>query len=186
MSKGKSTLVALLRGINVAGKKKIPMAELRALAEDEGFASARTYIQSGNLVFRTSLSPAAAQKSLEKAIANHFGFEVEIVVLAGTQWLAYARTSAFPDAEKSRPKTLLLAISKTGPKDGAVDLILGYAVNERAKLLGDAIWIDFVDGSGRSKVTPAVLQKALGKSATTRNWRTVGAIADLVREVDAS
>ncbi|MCP4444289.1 MAG: DUF1697 domain-containing protein [Myxococcales bacterium] len=186
MGKTLKTQVALLRGINVAGKKKVPMAELREQAAKLGFESVQTYIQSGNLVYRSTLSVAAAQEALEKAIAEHFGFDVEAVVRTGARWLEYARESAFPDAEEARPNTLLLAIAKTSPKADALKTILAYAKNERAQLLGDALWIDYVDGSGRSKIRPAIIQRAMGSSATTRNWRTVQKIAELVRETSNS
>lgn len=184
MSQAKTTQVALLRGINVAGKKKVPMAQLRALAGELGFEGARTYIQSGNLVYRSPHALEGSQKILEKAIAERFGFDVEVTVRDAARWLGYAKGSPFPDAEALRPKTLLMAISKSGPMRDALDIVMSYATNERASTKGDALWIDFVDGSGRSKVTPASLQKALGPSATTRNWHTVLAIADLVRELE--
>ncbi len=185
MSSKQETQVGLLRGINVAGQKKVPMAELRELATSLGFANVKTYIQSGNIVFRSELSEEEAAQRLEGAISKHFGFEVEAVVCSAAEWLGYAAMSPFPEAEEARPKTLLLGVSKSGPASDAVAIVMDYAVNERAALLKGGLWIDFVDGSGRSKIRPAVLQKALGSSATTRNWRTVQKLADMVRELDA-
>jgi uncharacterized protein (DUF1697 family) len=186
MSSKQKIQVGLLRGINVAGQKKVPMAELRELATSIGLGDVKTYIQSGNLVFHSGLSESKTAAALESAIAEHFGFEVEVVVCSGVKWLGYAAKSPFPDAEEERPKTLLLGVSKSGPSKDAVETVMGYAVNERAAVLAGALWIDFVDGSGKSKIRPAVLQRALGPSATTRNWRTVQTLGDMVRELKAA
>lgn len=176
--------VGLLRGINVAGQKKVPMSELRELVSGIGFRDVKTYIQSGNLIFRSAHSEKKASAALESAIAEHFGFNVEVVVVPAKKWLNYAKASPFPDAEEERPKTLLLGVSKSGPNKDALETIMGYAVSERAKVSGKALWIDFVNGSGRSKIRPAVLQRALGSSATTRNWRTVQKLAEMIRNLN--
>lgn len=186
MSSKEKIHVGLLRGINVAGQKNVPMAELRELAASIGFRDVKTYIQSGNLVFRSALTESTASAALEDAISQHFGFEVETVVCSGAKWLGYAEKSPFPEAEDARPKTLLLGVSKSGPSKDAVETIMRYAVNERAAVLGGALWIDFVDGSGRSKIRPAILQRALGSSATTRNWRTVQKLAAMIRDLKAA
>lgn len=171
-------MVALLRGINVGGNKKVPMQELRQLAKDCGFTEPTTYIQSGNLVFATPRTPAQAETALEKAIAAHFGFTVEVIVRTSAQWNSYAAGSPFPKAQKERPNMLLLGLSKKPPQDGAVERILERATfGEDAQLLGDgALWIDFKKGAGTSKITPAVMDKAAGSTVTTRNWNTVQAL----------
>mgnify|MGYP002372376888 CR=1 FL=1 len=84
-------MVALLRGINVGGNRKVPMADLRALGESLGLKSVATYIQSGNLVCVSSLTPEEVEAGLERAIEKHFGFEVPVIVRTGDQWAAYAR-----------------------------------------------------------------------------------------------
>ena len=80
--------VALLRGINVGGNKKVPMAELRALGEKLGWRQVATYIQSGNVVFAGGGGAAAAERALEQAIEKRFGFPVPVVVRTAAQWRA--------------------------------------------------------------------------------------------------
>ncbi|MBX7113176.1 MAG: DUF1697 domain-containing protein [Myxococcaceae bacterium] len=178
MKKATTKMVALLRGINVGGNKKVPMQTLRQLAEACGFTAPATYIQSGNLVFASHRTPAQAEAALEKAIAAHFGFTVEVIVRTQAQWSSYAAGSPFPQAQKERPHMLLLGLSKKTPRDGAVERILDRATfGEDAQLLGDgALWIDFKKGAGASKITPAVMDKAAGSTVTTRNWNTVQAL----------
>src|SRR6185436_8585513 len=119
--------VALLRGINVGGNKRVPMADLRNLATKLGWGKVATYIQSGNLVFVSSGSSAALEAALETALARHFGFSVEVIVRGATAWSAYARGTPFPDAQAARPHRLLLGLSKRPPKPGAVDQLRVYA-----------------------------------------------------------
>lgn len=174
--------VALLRGINVGGRRKVPMAELRALAEGLGWRAVATYIQSGNVVFRAAGTEGALEAALEQALAGHFGFDVPVVARSGEQWLTWARKSAFPDAEGERPKLLHLGLSKAPPAQDAVRGLAPYcAAGERVAVRGGALWVDCVGGVASSKLTPAVLDRVVGSSVTMRNWHSVQALAGLVR-----
>lgn len=172
--------VALLRGINVGGNKKVPMAELRELAGKLGWQQVATYIASGNVLFAGKQTAAAAERALEQAIARHFGFEVPVVVRTAAQWRAFAAGSPFRDAEKARPNALHLGSSKATPGRGAAAALQQYAKSgERIVIDGGAIWIDFAGGVAGSKLTPAVLDRLVGSPVTMRNWKTVQAIAGL-------
>lgn len=178
----KPVMLALLRGINVGGNKKVPMEVLRALAEQAGYESARTYINSGNLMFRTSEPREKVEATLEKAIAKKFGFTVDVVVRSLDEWEQYAKKSGFPDAEKARPNLLHLAVAKAPIAKGAAEVLERVAKDgERVKALRDALWLDYADGVGRSKLSPAVLDKHAGSSVTARNWNTVLKLAELMR-----
>src|SRR6185503_7965183 len=164
-ARGATTLIALLRGINVGGNKKVPMAVLRDLATGLGFRQVESYIQSGNLVLAASQAAEAAEAALEQAIERHFGFAVDVIVRTGAQWLRYAAGSPFADAEAERPNWLLLGLSKRPPNLGAADTLRAYAkAGERIEVLDDAIWIDFAAGVASSKLTPAVLDRAVGST----------------------
>jgi uncharacterized protein (DUF1697 family) len=175
------THVALLRGINVGGNKKVPMAELRALASKLGWQQVATYIQSGNVVFAGDGGAAAAERALEQAIEKHFGFPVPVVVRTAEQWRAFASRSPFRDAERERANALHLGLSKQQPLRGAAAALREYAkTGERIAIEAGAIWIDFAGGVARSKVTPAVLDRLVGSSVTLRNWKTVQALAAML------
>lgn len=168
-------MVALLRGINVGGNRKIPMASLCLAVEKAGFQDAQTYIQSGNLVFSAGrMSELEAASNLEAVIAESFGFAVDVIVRSAGQWRDYARRPPFPDAAKDRPNLLMLGLAKLPLASEAVAQLKAKAVDgERIKRVGDALWIDFVAGSGRSKISPALLCRATGSPVTLRNWNTV-------------
>lgn len=175
--------VALLRGINVGGHKKVPMADLRALAEELGWRDATTYVASGNLVGRSSDPPPRAQQRLARALAERFGFPVDVIVRPAADWLRWAEGSPFADAQKARPNLLHLCLAQEPIEPTAVDALRPRSsAHERLELADGGLWIDFGDGVARSKLTPSALDKATGGPVTARNWRTVTAVAELLRE----
>ncbi len=169
-----TSYIALLRGINVGGHKKVPMAELKRFAEDLGFQNPQTYIQSGNLVFKHKADQGKIEITLEKAIAQHFGFAVDIIVRSATEWDKICAKFPFATAAKTRAHLVMLGLAKNKIAAGAEAKILPYAKNgEKIKIIGNALWIDFAQSVGKSKITPQNLDRALGSPVTMRNWRTV-------------
>ena len=171
--------IVLLRGINVGGNRKVPMAELRAAANEAGIGDIETYIQSGNIVFAAK-SNAAAEAAIEAIVERRFGFKVEAIARTATQWVAYAKGSPFPDADE-RGNVVHLGLSKRAPQPGVADALMARAAHgEQAVVQGDAIWIDFRDGVRDTKLSPAFVDKAVGSTVTMRNWRTVRKLAEMV------
>lgn len=172
--------IALLRGINVSGQKKVPMLELRALCEELGFADVKTYIQSGNLLFRAPSQAEEVEAKLEEAIAAHFGFSVDVLVRTAQTWPAYLKANPFMEASEKEPHRVLMTLAKRPPKPDAVTLLRERAQNrERIEATGEAIWFHYPDGSGTTKLTPALLDRLIGSPATGRNVRTVQKLAEL-------
>lgn len=157
------------------------MADLRRLATELGWDDPATYIQSGNLVFRATETAEDLAAALEKALADRFGFEVPVVVRDATDWLRDAASSPFPDAEHERPNLLHLALARqTPPKGLASDLQRYCTAGERIAVRRGVLWLDYPNGVARSKVTPAVLDRAVGAPVTARNWKTVRALAAML------
>lgn len=178
------TRLALLRGINVGGNKKIPMAELRALVDGLGWQHVTTYIASGNVVYASAATTVEDEAALEAATASHFGFGVDVIVRPAERWYELAAGGPFADAERDRAKFLHLGMSKAPPLDDAADRLAKYVAEEESvALIEDGIWLDFANGAGRTRLTPAVLDRCLGSTVTARNWRTVQKLAELLREV---
>jgi uncharacterized protein (DUF1697 family) len=107
-------LVALLRAVNVGGRK-LPMAELRSLCGELGWEKVETYIQSGNVVFSASGQPEALEAMLETAIKDRFRLDVPVIVRTARQWASYAKANPFPEAAQTEPKALQLLVSKRPP-----------------------------------------------------------------------
>lgn len=166
-------LIALLRAVNVGGRK-LPMAELRALCAGLGWKDARTYIQSGNLVFSAPGKAEAQEKKLEEAIKDRFGLDVPVIVRTAAQWAGYVAANPFAKVARDEPNRLQLLVSKRPPDgEAAAKLMERARAGEVVKAAGGAIWFHFPEGVGTSKLTPALIDKAAGSPSTSRNWRTV-------------
>jgi uncharacterized protein (DUF1697 family) len=173
--------VALVRGINVGATRKLPMAELRSACVEQGFGGVATYIQSGNIVLESDAPADAVADRLKRLIAERFKLDVPVIVRTAAQWRRYAAGSAFPDAEAERAKLLHLCLS-VGPlkEDVARVLTARASAKERIAVKGDALWVDFGESVGNSKLTPALLDKAAGSPVTARNWNTVLKLAEMI------
>jgi len=174
------THISLLRGINVGGNKTIRMAELKALYESLGFNGVTTYVQSGNLVFSAnSVDTSALVARIEAAIAQHFGFGVTVLLRTADDLGRILDHNPFPGAEPARRHVLFLAA--TPDPVAAAALHPPVADGEEWRLAGQEIYLHYPNGSGRSKMTGAFFERALGMAATARNWNTVSALYDLAR-----
>jgi uncharacterized protein (DUF1697 family) len=165
--------VALLRGINVGGGRKVPMAELRAVAEGLGLTRVRTLIASGNLIFEGKIT----EPELEAAVESHFGFPVDIMIRTAARWSETIAANPFPEEAEAAPKFLLLYIGKQATADQAVAYLATRAAPEEMVAGGgDAVWIFFANGGGRSKLASGPKPGVW----TGRNWRTVLAIEEML------
>jgi uncharacterized protein (DUF1697 family) len=173
------TFVALLRGINVGGRGRLPMAGLRAILEEIGAEDVRTYLQSGNAVFRGRAgAPADLAAEIGAAIRARHGFAPHVLVLGLPELDAAIRGNPFAQAERE-PQSLhvfFLDAAPARPDLGALERLRSGA--ERYSLAGHLLYLHAPDGFGRSKLA-ARAEQALGTPATARNWRTVCAIREL-------
>ncbi|MGW0464630.1 DUF1697 domain-containing protein [Streptomyces sp. NPDC003027] len=181
-----TTYAALLRGINVSGHRKVPMAQLRSLLEELGHRDVRTYLQSGNAVFTTDaddLSEEQLTEAVEDAIEKRFGFRVDCLVRGAEYLAAVADACPFPAAELEGRQLHVTYYSRpVGPERFA-------AIDQAAFLpeefrLGDRVlYLYAPDGLGRSKLAEAVSRPSLlkGVVATTRNWNTVAKLVEMTR-----
>jgi uncharacterized protein (DUF1697 family) len=171
-------MVALLRAVNVGGRK-LPMADLRKQVAALGWKSVATYIQSGNVVFDAACCAAEAEAALEALIREHHGYEAPAIVRTRAQWAKYPPANPFPEVAREAPNRLMLLLAKQAPKADAAAVIQARATaDERVRQVGDALWIHFPQGAGTSKLTPAVIDNAIGSIATSRNYRTVCTLLD--------
>jgi uncharacterized protein (DUF1697 family) len=180
------TFIALLRGINMVGNNSIRMAELCSLCTSIGWCDVQHYIQSGNLVFSSNATAAALEKQLEQCIQKQFGHSISVIVRPASAWPAYVKSNPFPGASKKEPHRVMLGLSKSRPRPDAAKQLLARATNgERVKLVGDALWIHFKEGAGKSKLTPALFSRFVASPVTLRNWRTVLKLEKMVKSASS-
>ncbi|WP_217142128.1 DUF1697 domain-containing protein [Streptomyces sp. AC627_RSS907] len=173
---------ALLRGINVGGAKKVPMADLRALLEGLGHDAVATYLQSGQAVFTTDHGDEdALAAELTRAVEKRFGFAVDVIVRDHAYLRAVAEACPFPAADLEARQLHVTYFS------APVDAERFSAIDRPAFLpedfrLGDrALYLYAPHGLGRSKLAQALAGRRVtkGLTATTRNWNTVAKLVEL-------
>lgn len=163
--------MVLLRGVNVGGNNKVPMAQLKAACETAGFGNVRTYLNSGNVVLDGAGTAASVEAKVEALLAKHFQVEVPVIVRTAAQWPKYVAANPFP---KAQAKFLHLGLSKSKPDPACAEVLQARAsAAEKVRLVGDGLWVDYHESVGRSKLTPAAIDKAVGSPTTLRNWTTV-------------
>ncbi|MEI5521034.1 DUF1697 domain-containing protein [Streptomyces brasiliscabiei] len=182
-----TTYAALLRGINVGGNKKVPMADLRTLLTGLGHTGVATYLQSGNAVFTVEHdeTSSAAETSLATgittAIEHRFGFTVDVLVRDHAYLAAVRDDCPFPAAELEGRQLHVTYLSET-PDAARFDGIDRPAFLPEEFRIGDrAVYLYAPEGLGRSKLAEALAKPRLFKGliATSRNWNTVRKLAEL-------
>lgn len=173
--------VALLRGVNVGGKNKLPMKDLAALFERLGCADVRTYIQSGNVVFTASAPLARRLPALAaEAILERFGLTVPVVIRSADELRALVDRSPFlrAGADPAHLHVMFLA-DAPGPRLVAA-LDPDRSPPDEFRVLGRDVHLRCPGGVARSKLTTAWFDRALETTSTARNWNTVLKLIELV------
>ena len=176
------TYIALFRGINVGGRNTLPMKELVVRLEGMGCEDVRTYIQSGNAVFRHAEKGSSRLAArISTAICESHGFKPDVLLLTTDQLENAVASNPFPDAE-SEPSKLHVLFLAAVPDNPDTDKIEGLrAESERLAVQSDVVYLHAPDGIGRSKLAAGV-ERALGVVATGRNWRSVNKILEMARQ----
>ncbi|WP_105381841.1 DUF1697 domain-containing protein [Neorhizobium alkalisoli] len=166
--------VALLRAVNVTGMA-LPMTELKAICEDLGFEDVRTYIQSGNVLFRSDEKEAVVADKLDEALGRKFGRKPGVMVRTTEELEEIAANAPFPDA---KPNFLLIHFLQEKAPAKALDGMVAPD-SEEAVIAGREIYVHYPNGSGRSKLKLTAL-----KTGTSRNLNTVRKLAEMARAME--
>ena len=173
--------LALLRGINVAGKTRVGMSQLRDLFQELGHTDISTYLQSGNVVFNTiDRSPDQIVANLEKEIALTFGFPVTVLLRSPKDLTRVLNSNPYVQIEPEPTKlhVTFLEEKPTGAKLSRLEI----PVTETARfnVSGREIFLHCPDGYGNTKLNNNFFERRLGMQATTRNWKTVTALHEML------
>jgi uncharacterized protein (DUF1697 family) len=169
--------VALLRGINVGGKAKIPMAALRETCASAGCEDVVTYIQSGNVVLTSTLTADKLRTALEDAVAADFGFNPAVMVRTAKEMAAVVDRNPYRDADE---KTIHVGFLHAAPDAKTKKCLAGIDCGaEELTLSGRDIYLHLPNGMGRAAL-PVQLERCLRPApVTVRNWRTVTKLVEL-------
>jgi uncharacterized protein (DUF1697 family) len=177
-----TTYAALLRGINVGGSRKVPMADLRALMEGLGYDDVRTYLQSGQATFATGHGDEESLAAeLTAAIEKRFGFPVDVIVRDHAYLRAIADACPFPAAELEAKQLHVTYFSAPVDEERFAEIDRAAYLPEEFRLGDRALYLYAPDGLGRSKLAEHLSKPRLNKGviATSRNWNTVRKLVEM-------
>jgi uncharacterized protein (DUF1697 family) len=190
------THVALLRAVNVGGRNRVPMADLRAIVTSLGHGDVATHVQSGNVVLRSAedADPEVLATQLEQALADGIEVRTDVVVLTRDELAGVVAANPFP--EEGDPKKLHVLFQR-GSIEGAEDALADAVARARAKgsrddvrVVDGVLYLHTPDGLGRSELAGQLARRAvaalLGGPGTMRNWATVTRLLAMLDEAPAT
>jgi uncharacterized protein (DUF1697 family) len=175
-------LLAMLRGINVSGQKKVPMLQLKAMFEDLKFKNVRTYIQSGNVIFESKeTNEAALSKKISKKILEEFGFEVSVVVRTADELLSVIKKNPFIKEKNVLLDRLYISFLSEAPvKENLEKIRLPEGTTDRFVIAGKEVYLYCPGGYGETKLSNNFFENKLKVVATTRNWKTTNTLLEMM------
>jgi uncharacterized protein (DUF1697 family) len=177
------TYIALLRGINVSGHHKIKMTELKQLFINLGYHDVVTYIQSGNVIFKSHIKESILiEDTVISAISKHFGHTIEVLILTKNDLITIFNANPFlaKDLTTDISKLHVTILNKMPDLDGIPTVeILVTNSDDEFQLIENAIYLYCPNGYGNTKLNNNLFEKKLKVSATTRNWKTISKLVEL-------
>ena len=166
-------LIVLLRGVNLVSRNRLSMPELRHALEDAGFEGVRTYLQSGNVVLPSAQAPETVARAVAALLAERFSLDVGVVVRTHDELARVVARNPLA-AVVNDPKRYQVTFLDGEPEPDAVRKLQTVATaGEQLVRVGDELYTWHPNGIGRSKLARLLSGKALGVTATSRNWSTV-------------
>jgi len=188
--------ISLLRGVNVGGHNKIKMDALRALYESLGLQDCRTYVQSGNVVFKSD-SPAGEGAGghyipqlatrIEDAIQRRFGFRPDAILRTASELRDVIARNPFSKRRDMNPSKLLVAFLATHPSPDACNRLRTLNIGpEEVRIDGRELYFYFPNGIARAKLSWPLLDRTLKTPLTGRNWNTVMKLLQIAEQLESS
>ncbi|MFT6202422.1 MAG: hypothetical protein ACI9V1_000410 [Spirosomataceae bacterium] len=175
------THIAILRGINVGGKRKILIADLRNMLSELGFSNVNTYAQSGNVVFEyKSHKNSELATKITNQIHDKYGFDVPVIVITTAEFAEDFRSNPFVEkAEIGQLHLTFLSEEPTDEKLTGINL-LAHPPDE-FRIIGKGVYLKCVNKYHQTKLSNNFFEKKLGVFATTRNWETVTKLVEMTK-----
>ncbi len=176
--------IAILRGINVSGKNIIKMADLKSALLSNGYANVKTYIQSGNLVFTYKEEPVQQIASeLSALVANHFGLVLPVIVLDAKQLNDIVKKNTFLENTDVDTKQLYVTfLARTPELENSSEFREHSFSPDEFVLTDEAIYLKIPESYGNTKLSNAYIERKLKVTATTRNWKTVLKLQEMINQ----
>ncbi|MGZ4904829.1 MAG: DUF1697 domain-containing protein [Halobacteriota archaeon] len=167
--------IALLRGINVSGRRTVHMADLKRAVEEMGFGNVSTYLQSGNVIFNCRHAQTAKlAMHIQEKLSETFGFTINVIIRTQEEIEKIIETNPLVDsADVARDKLYVTFLADEPDKTAASKLDLTPGTDEKFAIVGSEVYLYCPNGYARTKLNNAAFEKKLRTVATTRNWKTI-------------
>lgn len=175
--------ISILRGINVGAGRKVPMTDLKKLCENMGLQNVQTYIQSGNVVFEWSQSDFVSELEtrLQQAFTEAFGFDIPVLIRTSDEWAESIAQNPFLKEENVDIDRLHLTCLKEVPSPELLEKIKVFQyLPDRYEIIGKSVFVFCAAGYGTSKLVNSFFESKLKTPATTRNWKTVMKLHEMI------
>ncbi|MFL0246053.1 DUF1697 domain-containing protein [Candidatus Clostridium stratigraminis] len=175
--------IAFLRGINVSGRNSIKMAALKAMFESLCFNKVETYIQSGNVIFEfKACDTVSLEVKIKEEISKIFGFHVETMVRTIEELINIISNNPLAEEVNIEIDKLHVTLLMNEPEEAIIDsLVLKKEENEKYIIRGKEIYLYCPNGYGNTKLNNTILEKKLKVAATTRNWKTMNKLLEMMK-----
>jgi uncharacterized protein (DUF1697 family) len=181
-------LISMLRGVNLGPHNRIKMDALRALYESLKLKDSRTYVQSGNVIFRTNeKNHAQLSKTIQAAIEKKLGCSPAVILRTTDEMRKAVAASPFKHRKDLEPGKILVTFLNAQPPDGAQAALEAFKdYPEELHLKGRELYIYFPNGAGKSKLPWSSVEKFLKVNGTARNWNSVTKMLEIAEEMEAA
>lgn len=179
-------VISMLRGVNLGPHNRIKMEVLRSVYEKAECEDPRTYVQSGNVIFRTGeKNSAKLAVKIQKAINDEFGFRPDVILRSTKELKAAISANPFAKRANLEPGKLLVTFLADEPSRDAQAMLRDLKTQgEELHLKGRELYIYFPDGAGRSKLPWSSLAKLMKTTGTARNWNSVVAMLEIAEKLE--
>jgi len=183
-----AVIISMLRGVNVGGHNKVKMEALRALYESLKLRDAQTYVQSGNVVFRTDeRDMARLAKRIEDGIERKFGFRPSVILRTAAEMREVVAKNPFGKRRGIEPGKLVVSFLASDPGEEGREKVRQMKCDpEEMWIEGRELYIYFPNGMGRSKLPWATMDKILKTPTTGRNWNSVTKMMEMAERLEAA
>ena len=177
-----NTLVSMLRGVNVGGHRRMPMSELAELFASLGFADVRTYVQSGNVVFKHPQADIThIARQIERGLKSRLDLDVTVFIRTPEELERLVAHVPFAKTDPSKLHVTFLQSKPATIPTNEINAVAGEG--ERFSISDTEVYLFLPNGYGRSKLSNSFFERVLKVPATTRNWRTVTTLLDMAKKI---
>ena len=178
------TYIALLRGINVSGHKIIKMEILRNVLQELDFKNISTYIQSGNIIFKSDLKDVnLLENQIASKIEEHFGFSVPVIIVLPAELKMIVKNNPFSTQKMEDPTQPYVAFLSEAPAPAALEILGSIDFgNDRFINIDKTLYLFYANSAANTKLSNAMVKNKLKVTETSRNWKTINKLIDLVEE----